>query len=176
MAEPRPVASLTASLLARKGSARPAMRSALHGPEGYPADPAAANASAVQADDLGWNDYGAGVPASSRVVRISEPSPVVTPAMPPLVVRQQAAIASRIATPSPAPAAKLQVPPRRSALASGRRAAFTLRLAADRHLALRLATALLGRSAQQIVTEALDRMLDEHPEIRTIADKVGASR
>ncbi|MET0373577.1 MAG: hypothetical protein ABW128_04880 [Rhizorhabdus sp.] len=43
------------------------------------------------------------------------------------------------------------------------KAAFTLRLEADRHLRLRLASAVTKRSAQQIVTEALDAYLDNQP-------------
>ena len=60
MTEPKPLASLTAGLLARKGAARPAMRPqlvALH--HGLPADlPLPAPAEAVW-HDLGWNDMGA---------------------------------------------------------------------------------------------------------------------
>lgn len=43
----------------------------------------------------------------------------------------------------------------------GKRAAFTLRLDAERHLKLRLAATLQGVSAQALVTEALDGMLNE---------------
>jgi hypothetical protein len=53
-----------------------------------------------------------------------------------------------------------------------RRAAFTLRLDAKRHLKLRLASTVRGRSAQQIVTEALDRFLKEIPEIDSLASQV----
>lgn len=49
--------------------------------------------------------------------------------------------------------------PRPTALAQGRKAAFTLRLDSHRHLRLRLASTLENRSAQQVVTEALDRYL-----------------
>jgi hypothetical protein len=45
------------------------------------------------------------------------------------------------------------------------KAAFTLRLDPDRHLKLRLACALSRRSAQQLVTEALDEFLDSRPEL-----------
>jgi len=53
-----------------------------------------------------------------------------------------------------------------------RRAAFTLRLDTERHLQLRLASTIAGRSAQSLLTEALDRMIDEMPEIRTLAENV----
>ena len=39
------------------------------------------------------------------------------------------------------------------------RAAFTLRLDSDRHLKLRLASAVTHRSAQQLVAHALDQFL-----------------
>jgi hypothetical protein len=42
------------------------------------------------------------------------------------------------------------------------RVAFTLRLDRDRHLKLRLASVISDRSAQQILTEALDQYLQEH--------------
>ncbi|MCX9147821.1 hypothetical protein [Erythrobacter sp. WG] len=56
------------------------------------------------------------------------------------------------------------------AVQSGRRAAFTLRLDADRHLKLRLAATMQGVSAQVLVTEALDRLLAEYDELDLIAN------
>lgn len=53
-----------------------------------------------------------------------------------------------------------------------RRAAFTLRLDAKRHLKLRLASTIRNRSAQQLVTEALDRFLREIPEIELLARNI----
>lgn len=54
-------------------------------------------------------------------------------------------------------------PTRKPAAAVRAKAAFTLRLDPDRHLKLRLACALSRRSAQQLVTEALDEFLDSLP-------------
>ena len=51
------------------------------------------------------------------------------------------------------------------------KAAFTLRLDPDRHLKLRLACAVNGRSAQQIVTDAVDQLLREMPELDAMAEK-----
>jgi hypothetical protein len=68
-------------------------------------------------------------------------------------------------TPAPAPRAA-----RMPAAQAGRRAAFTLRLDADRHLKLRLAATMQGISAQALVTEALDRLLAEHDELDVIAN------
>jgi hypothetical protein len=70
----------------------------------------------------------------------------------------------------PAPA-----PTRAPAAAPGRKSAFTLRVDAERHLRLRLATAITGRSAQQLVTEALDQLLASLPEIESLAERVPAS-
>ena len=63
--------------------------------------------------------------------------------------------------------------PIRSRCAPGTKAkaAFTLRLDPDRHLKLRLACAVDGRSAQQLVTDALDRMLERMPELDAMASK-----
>ena len=58
--------------------------------------------------------------------------------------------------------------------AAGRKSAFTLRLDAGRHLRLRLACAVTGRSAQQIVTDALDSALSGIPEIEALASRVPA--
>lgn len=55
-----------------------------------------------------------------------------------------------------------------------RKAAFTLRLDAERHLRLRLATAVRNRSAQQLVTEALDQFLAAIPEVDDLAERVPA--
>ena len=70
--------------------------------------------------------------------------------------------------PEPAPAR-----PRRPRAAPGSKgkAAFTLRLDPARHLKLRLACAVGGRSAQQIVTDALDQLLDEMPELDSMAER-----
>jgi len=133
------------------------------------------------------------------------PKPAVQEAPEPEVIAQQRAIAESFAPeteieaetqieaeapvsqePNPAP---VEAPtavvrlPRRQALdpapvrasANGKKAAFTLRVDADRHLRLRLATAITGRSAQQLVTEALDQLLASLPEIESLAERVPAS-
>ena len=73
-------------------------------------------------------------------------------------------------------AAKAELGTRRSALSDGRRAAFTLRLDSERHLKLRLASVTSNRSAQQLVTEALDRLIADLPEVAELAAKVRKSR
>lgn len=59
-----------------------------------------------------------------------------------------------------------------AAVEQGKRAAFTLRLDPERHLKLRLASTIGGRSAQQIVTDALDAFLSDMPELSTLAAQV----
>ncbi len=116
------------------------------------------------------------------------------PAKKPEVLRQRETIAKQIDAPQakPAPAAaKAATSPeapveapvqaaapkrrRRSALARGKRAAFTLRLDADRHLKLRLACTLRNHSAQQIVTEALDQFLGTMPDVESLARQAKTS-
>ena len=72
--------------------------------------------------------------------------------------------------PAPAPAPR-RAPRPRSAPGSKGKAAFTLRLDPARHLKLRLACAVGGRSAQQFVTDALDQLLDRMPELDSMAEK-----
>lgn len=52
------------------------------------------------------------------------------------------------------------------------KAAFTLRLDHDRHLRLRIASALCHRSAQILVTEALDAFLQSLPEVGTLVSQL----
>jgi hypothetical protein len=89
---------------------------------------------------------------------LGEPAPVV-------VIPQRAV----------APAAPVAAPARerapRSAPGSKAKAAFTLRLDPSRHLKLRLACAINGRSAQQLVTDALDQLLEGMPELESMAEK-----
>lgn len=176
MSDIKPFASLSASLLARKGTAKPAMRPQLQ-PVAHPHDalaraypPEEAFSPAEDsgqthdwADDLGWNDMGEDR-GEDRGEDMGEASATPTPAP---------ALAQVVALPraaAPAPTA------RRSALAQGRRAAFTLRLDAERHLKLRLACTVSGRSAQILLIDALDQLLTTYPELNALASKVRASR
>ena len=106
MSELKPLASLGPQLLARKGAARPAMRPAM--------TRLALQSRQLDQDDLGWNDMG-------------------DPAYPAPVSDLPAAVSIAPRHRKPAPQAKAQ---RQPAAAAGRRAAFTLRLEADRHLRL----------------------------------------
>lgn len=179
MGQPKPQASLSSSLLARKGQARPAMR-----PQGF----AGFGAPAGQMDDLGWNDMGLADPIPAPAVPVR---PVVEPAVEaapePPVLREREALKAEIEAPRPveAPAAPSPRPAMTNAALTriGRtvrarqtkaKSAFTLRLDADRHLRLRLATAISDRSAQQLVTEALDAFLATLPEVEALAQSLPA--
>ena len=76
-----------------------------------------------------------------------------------------------VAAPVVPPPAPRRAPRPRSAPGSKAKAAFTLRLDPDRHLKLRLACAVDGRSAQQLVTDALDQLLERMPELDGLAAK-----
>ena len=239
-AEPKPFASLSSGLLARKGAARPAMR-----PQGF-------GQMGAGLEDLGWNDLGFEPPKPSVTpIRDSDhdafgeelsaqpmrnPLAALTPIGSP-VHDQQAEIEDRLVeqdeeevddsvvpidvevdeqidedfdetaelydpeeiveNPEPAeaveaaevvafvkapsvhPAVAAVVPtpapcrPSRPRSAPGTKgkAAFTLRLDPERHLKLRLACAVGGRSAQMLVTDALDALLGSMPELEDLAGK-----
>jgi hypothetical protein len=80
-------------------------------------------------------------------------------------------IAKIVPSPVAMPVAPRRVPRPRSAPGSKGKAAFTLRLDPERHLKLRLACAVDGRSAQQLVTDALDQLLERMPEVDGLAVK-----
>lgn len=243
MSDPKPFASLSSGLLARKGAARPAMR-----PQGF-------SAPSANLDDLGWNDMGGDHPRLTSLTPLgAEPdetaadhprghalglSPVSSP-----VHSQQAELADRLAQSDdpeevdedydetaepyepegesagfngfesveadedeepefkvqfkggkkpldlgpgpeaeapavedvldlvePVPAAETPVPSFGPPPSGKAKAAFTLRLDPQRHLKLRLACAVRGCSAQQLVTDALDRLLGSMPELDDMAEK-----
>jgi hypothetical protein len=208
-AEPKPFASLSSGLLARKGAARPAMR-----PQGF-------GQMGAGLEDLGWNDLGFEPPKPNvtplrdeehdafgeelPVQPVRNPLAALTPIGSP-VHDQQAEIQDRftaddavdeeydetaelyepedvvevppaarpvhpaVAAVVPTPAPR-RAPKARSAAGSKGKAAFTLRLDPARHLKLRLACAISGRSAQLLVTDALDALLGSMPELEDMAGK-----
>jgi len=208
VSEPKPIASLSSGLLARKGAARPAMK-----PQGF------GQMGGGNLEDLGWNDMGFEPPKPAVMpvrdedhdafgddieehprVHPTGLTPVASP-----VHSQQAEIADRLSVdgddeefdetaepddsahhsearreplPIVAPVATRVVesahrraPTPRAARGSKGKAAFTLRLDPERHLKLRLACAVDGRSAQQIVTDAVDQLLAQMPELDGLAQK-----
>jgi hypothetical protein len=211
--EPKPFASLSSGLLARKGAARPAMR-----PQGF------GGQLGGGLEDLGWNDMGFEPPKPTDAERDAEhdafgeelvPHPLRNPvgALTPIgspVHDQQAEIADRLADNEgdnevdedfdetaeladveDVPVAEAVEPPvivavpavrqrrqpkARSAPGANGKAAFTLRLDPSRHLKLRLACAVTARSAQQIVTDAVDRLLADMPELDSMAERAPTKR
>jgi hypothetical protein len=200
---PKPTASLSSSLLARKGQARPAMR-----PQGF------LQMNTGPQEDLGWNDMG----------EEFHPAPVAAPYVAPVehayeapkpeVLRQIEALDEQLAAPAPAPAPELAeeaeaeaeavepAPPLvltrpmkrepvlklepavsevtlakvvREVSTKKAKAAFTLRLDQQRHLRLRLASAVTGRSAQNLVTEALDQFLETLGGIDALASQIDSA-
>ncbi len=185
-------ASLNPALLARKGGAKPAMRPQLTNlPDaGKPQN----------LEDLGWNDMGQddehdAEKQSAQVVQLTPAQPndadTEEPDDTPDVVRQQEELAARIAdadesdddtitveTLSPMTAKKNAKRSSKSkaskakSSSGGRRAAFTLRLDPTRHLKLRLASTMQGISAQALVTDALDAVLEQIDDLDTLAEKM----
>ena len=165
MSEAKPFASLSSGLLARKGAAKPAMR------------PQAFGQVAQPIEDLGWNDMGH-MPAAPEPEAF-EPAAFEASAPPPVVEQQRVLEESfeREEEPAAAPRAEpapVIAMPIRPAIARKDKAAFTLRLDAERHFRLRLACAVTGRSAQQIVSVALDEMLRTIPEVEALAGHLPA--
>ena len=106
---------------------------------------------------------------TDELAEIDEPEAEDSPAPSP-VLTKPAAKPVAVATTAFVPAPRTFVRPR-SAAGKKAKAAFTLRLDTDRHLKLRLACAVDGRSAQQLVTDALDQLLERMPELDGLAQK-----
>ncbi|HEX4736793.1 MAG TPA: hypothetical protein VH331_04440 [Allosphingosinicella sp.] len=194
MADSKPYASLSSGLLARKGGAKPAMR-----PQGFNNGSFGGNGlGGGSLEDLGWNDLGPDdeyhhpsaaqlglTPAPGSHVHSvdSEPQPdfeeaeaftppaaAPEPVAPPPVVAQQQVLRASFAE-----AEVVELPRRRAAPVDIKaKAAFTLRLDPERHLKLRLASAVTHQSAQQLVTAALDDFLNSLPGLDQLAERVPA--
>jgi hypothetical protein len=199
--EAKPFASLSSGLLARKGAARPAMRPQGFGQGAPGLEDLGWNDMGFEPPkpvvapvrDADHDAFGEEI-ADERRVHPTGLTPVQSP-----VHGQQAELADRLGvdeeqsvdeeeydetaepfevepTPVVALAPAVQAAPRRSSKpralpGSKGKAAFTLRLDPERHLKLRLACAVNGRSAQQLVTDALDQLLVGMPELDAMADK-----
>ena len=214
MGEPKPIASLSGILLARKGLARPAMRrSKMLSSNGN---------AAMSQEDLGWNDMGYDVdpdpttpmdydhgfrganPLAAAVPEVKHQQDRLADALfadlepqvgfdtEPQVgfdnfaeEPESLADAPTLVTVTPEPVTPLisrrggtDAPRSRARSKPGlkEKAAFTLRLDSERHLKLRLACAVRHQSAQQLVTDALDALLESMPEIDDLASHVPAKK
>lgn len=200
MTEPKAFASLTSGLLARKGGARPAMRRQV-ALNANPSDPAHLedlgwNDMGLDAPDHGYRSHEEatrhapglspmggvhGGPASIQPLREDVEVPAAESMPEPAVRRQQRSLAVAMpAAASAAPAAAAPLPPKAEQARRSPRAqagakgnfAFTLRLDADRHLRLRLASAATNRSAQQILVALVDDYFAASPHIAALAAQV----
>jgi hypothetical protein len=200
----RSYASLSSGLLARKGAARPAMRPQGYGPHpGYDDlgwnDMGQADQPPVEEFEEELLEH---VPSSISALTPAPKLPrTEEPVEEPQVVAQQRAIAEsyppEIEAEAEAEAVEVEeapvlempmrkprahvvpLPSRQAAkpkVEEGRKAAFTLRLDVGRHLRLRLATAVTGQSAQQIVTGALDALLASIPEVEALAERATSAK
>ena len=108
---------------------------------------------------------------ADETAELYEPDATAEPAP---QVFAQLVVPAPVAAVAPAPvaaAAPRRAPKTRAAPGNKARAAFTLRLDPERHMKLRLACAIDGRSAQMLVTDALDALLASMPEIDAMASK-----
>ena len=200
----RSYASLSSGLLARKGAARPAMRPQGYGPHpGYDDlgwnDMGQTDQPPVEEFEEELLEH---VPSSISALTPAPKLPrTEEPVEEPQVIAQQRAIAESfppeieaeveveadeaeeapvLEMPMRKPRAHVVPLPRREAAKpkaeEGRKAAFTLRLDVGRHLRLRLATAVTGQSAQQIVTGALDALLASIPEVEALAERATSAK
>jgi hypothetical protein len=190
VSDAKPFASLSSGMLARKGAARPAMR-----PQRFGQMDAGLDA------DLGCNDMGF-APLKPVVTPIREAdhdafSPAVlkeslctglAPPSSPICDQQVGEIAGstggfpqvggnedKINGSAELASARRKQANRRATDTNGR-VAFTLRLDPERLLKLRLARAVTGRSARQLVTDALDDVLGSMPELNSLAERVLCAR
>jgi hypothetical protein len=128
---------------------------------------------AVRLADPGENYSDEGEEEPDETAELYE-AEVSTEALRPLAepVRDTVVAPVALAAPVRAPvsAPRRSVTPR-AAPGSKARAAFTLRLDPERHMKLRLACAVGGRSAQMLVTDALDALLASMPELDAMASK-----
>lgn len=162
--ESRPFASLSPGLLARKGQARPAMRSSM----------------AFHDEDLGWNDHGHDAPAAAMPV----PTPVryqaaieagLGPSLFDGTIRASAAVACAPTSSPSRSSVEAEIAMEQPApVSAGGKRAFTLRLDMERHLRLRVGCTVANRSAQQLVTEALDAFLAGLPDIDQLATQISS--
>ncbi len=196
MGNAKPFASLSSGLLARKGQAKPAMR-----PQGFlgmspvPTDDLGWN-------DMGYDVGHDGMPPMEAVAAPVQPAaqPPVQAEVP-HVVRQREMLGERYpaepveqadgdepvaAEPIAEVAPPVAIRPvsdgtlkrigREAKAKKGAKAAFTLRLDTDRHLRLRLASAVTNRSAQNIVSDALDAYLSALVDLDELVERVPGRR
>ena len=206
MGEPKPIAALSGILLARKGLARPAMRRpSMLGSDGnfgmtqddlgwndmgYDVDPDPSKPMDYDHNFHGANPLAAAVPdirhPQDDTARATDMRNEIDAGFDSLATGPQSVTETMtIITVTPEPVTrpisrrgKADAPRSRARSKPGLKdkAAFTLRLDNERHLKLRLACAVRHQSAQQLVTDALDALLESMPEVRQLASHVPGKR
>lgn len=178
MNDPKPFAALTGTLLARKGAARPAMRpqvsldwadtdSACREEPARPARmalvPGARLPEVEQPEiDTAWTDMGEPLPEPSAP-EAGEENPEVL-----RQIRQLSGMINRKVAATRRANADVETLP-------GKKVAFTLRLDPRRHALLRACCTAERRSAQALLVEALDRLVDATPGLEDIVAQLAAS-
>lgn len=152
MTETKPFAALTGGLLARKGAARPAMRPHVSLDWAGIEEPASLDEMAPDLDTA-WTDMGA-----LEVVEEEETRPEVLRQ----ISQLSTMINRKVATTRQAALDVEQLP--------GKKVAFTLRLDPRRHGLLRACCTAEKRSAQALLVEALDRLVDATPGLEAVVE------
>ncbi|MCE7798485.1 hypothetical protein LWE61_18255 [Sphingobium sufflavum] len=102
--------------------------------------------------------------------RASEPAaPAPLAAQPPVAPQEPLTPQEPMVQQAPAPRALRAKASAKAARQPKAKSAFTLRIDADRHLRLRLLSAVTNRSAQQLLIGALDALIARHPHIDALA-------
>lgn len=200
MADLKPLASLSSGLLARKGHASPAMRrqgfDSMLGSAPAPLDdlgwndmgdesPPAPSPAREQYEHLREQVEAPARGVAINPAKLLSPEPKQAVASPPQLEREPEPVAVTVVAsleddergvpPIAVRRARQQARPRVGRTATGK-AAFTLRLDAERHLKLRLASALERESAQTLVTRALDGFLDGLVGLDRVLDQLPAAK
>lgn len=189
MNDPKPFAALTGTLLARKGAARPAMRPQVSldwadtdsASREEPVRPArmalvpGARLPEVERPeieqpeiDTAWTDMGESLPEPSapeapEAPEAGEENPEVL-----RQIRQLSGMINRKVAATRRANADVETLP-------GKKVAFTLRLDPRRHALLRACCTAERRSAQALLVEALDRLVDATPGLEDIVAQLAAS-
>lgn len=147
--ETKPFASLTGSLLARKGAARPAMRSHV-----------SLDWAGIEPDAAIVPDAEAALPLAEVVALEEAGEDDSRPEVLRQIAQLSAVLDRKVAANRRAALDVEQLP--------GKKVAFTLRLDPRRHALLRACCTAERRSAQSLLIEALDRLVDATPGLEDV--------
>lgn len=120
-------------------------------------------------EDVGDSDDVGDLSEAISAETVFEPAPIEAQVTAPVIVPEPEREPVIEAAPTPIPERVIEEVAAKTPARA--KAAFTLRLDKERHLKLRLASAMHNRSAQALVTEALDRFLADMPELDALAKR-----